>query len=256
MLYILLCGNPPFTGKNDKEIMAKVATGQVSFDDEAAWAPVSYKGKNMILGLMQELEEKRLTAHLALEEDWIKSKHLHQANALVMSGVSANLASFKNERALKKAALHAVALQLDDAKIKQLRQAFESMDANQDGTLSAEELQEGLEKSGISGLPCDIPRLVEMLDTSHNGAVDYSEFLAGTINQRECLQEGVLWEAFRAFDKNGDGTISPTELQEVVQDGEVQKALGATKAQLMEGIDVNADGVIDFKEFMAMMRTG
>lgn len=32
ILYILLCGYPPFTGKNEKEIMSKVKEGKFEFD--------------------------------------------------------------------------------------------------------------------------------------------------------------------------------------------------------------------------------
>ena len=32
ILYILLCGYPPFTGKNEKEIMNKVKEGKFEFD--------------------------------------------------------------------------------------------------------------------------------------------------------------------------------------------------------------------------------
>lgn len=32
ILYILLCGYPPFTGKTEKEIMKKVSEGKFEFD--------------------------------------------------------------------------------------------------------------------------------------------------------------------------------------------------------------------------------
>ncbi|KAH8925291.1 calmodulin [Atractiella rhizophila] len=66
----------------------------------------------------------------------------------------------------------------------------------------------------------------------------------------EQLQE--YKDTFALFDKNGDGTISTAEL------GDVMKALnqGATDSQLKEminEIDQNKDGTIDFDEFLAMI---
>ena len=40
IVYILLCGQPPFTGKTDNDIMKAVRAGKVSFMEDA-WRTVS-----------------------------------------------------------------------------------------------------------------------------------------------------------------------------------------------------------------------
>ena len=59
-------------------------------------------------------------------------------------------------------------------------------------------------------------------------------------------------EAFFLFDKNGDGTISATEL------GSVLKLLGENPAQevleeMVNQADVNRNGTIEFPEFLTIM---
>ncbi|GAW06925.1 calmodulin [Lentinula edodes] len=61
-----------------------------------------------------------------------------------------------------------------------------------------------------------------------------------------------LTEAFSLFDKDGDGTITTLEL------GTVMRSLGQnpTDAELQDMInevDVDGNGTIDFKEFLSMM---
>lgn len=66
-------------------------------------------------------------------------------------------------------------------------------------------------------------------------------------------KEEIVWQAFRLFDRNGDGKISKDELKYVLNDDGVQEA-AKDMAELMKEIDQNGDGEIDFNEFMAMMR--
>ena len=47
IMYILLCGNPPFKGKNPKEIFDKIRIGKFSFA-EYEWKNVSKEAKYMI----------------------------------------------------------------------------------------------------------------------------------------------------------------------------------------------------------------
>lgn len=63
------------------------------------------------------------------------------------------------------------------------------------------------------------------------------------------------WAAFSVFDRNGDGNISKEELKQVLESEEVEGALGTKAiAELMLEVDSNGDGMIDFAEFMGMMK--
>lgn len=59
-------------------------------------------------------------------------------------------------------------------------------------------------------------------------------------------------EAFALFDKDGDGTISSTELETIL------KSLGQTPTReelqdMINEVDVDGNGTVDFHEFLTMM---
>ena len=79
-----------------------------------------------------------------------------------------------------------------------------------------------------------------------DGEINFSEFLT-TIAKQKCTNpEEELREAFRVFDKNGDGFISARELKiamsnlgEKLTDEEVKDMIGEA--------DINKDGKLDYK---------
>jgi len=74
------------------------------------------------------------------------------------------------------------------------------------------------------------------------------------MGHRVYLQEQLCWSAFRVFDKDGDNHISISEIREVL--GELGNGDVLHKDHLealMQEIDINNDGNIDFDEFMRMM---
>lgn len=71
ILYVLLSGMPPFVGKDDKEILAKVRKGVYRLDFEV-FKSVSSAGKKYIAKLMEVNPDKRLTAVQAYQDPWIK----------------------------------------------------------------------------------------------------------------------------------------------------------------------------------------
>merc|ERR1712080_273914 len=84
------------------------------------------------------------------------------------------------------------------------------MDTNGDGTLSLEELTRGLKQSNVR---LDMQTL-QQLDLDGSGGVDYSEFLAATLDQSRYLKEDICRRAFNVchLDKNHDGKIDFDEL--------------------------------------------
>lgn len=57
------------------------------------------------------------------------------------------------------------------------------LDTSGDGVLSAEEIREGVERSGFK-LPHDVDAIIESIDTSGTGTIDYT----GDTNVLECEQ--------------------------------------------------------------------
>ena len=64
MLYILLCGYPPFYGDDNDEILQMVAKGNFDFDGEE-WDDISSGAKDLIKKLITR-PERRMTAEEAL----------------------------------------------------------------------------------------------------------------------------------------------------------------------------------------------
>lgn len=70
ILYILLCGYPPFYGDDDAEILSMVMKGKFDFDGDE-WDEISKEAKDLIKKLICK-PEKRLTASEALQHKWFK----------------------------------------------------------------------------------------------------------------------------------------------------------------------------------------
>jgi len=254
IMYVMLCGYPPFFGETDGEVLAKVRLGNFSFN-AADWKNVSEDAKNLIRMLLKMNPRDRYTAEQALNHEWIKNKAPKAAGVSLQNNFVDNLRGFRSQNKLKKAALHIIAGQLNEDQIKALRETFIALDNNGDGLLTAAEMKEGLKNCGLKEIPQDLQQILEDVDSDGSGVIDYTEFLAATLDKRAYLKEDVCWSAFRLFDKNGDGKISQEELKAVLNNDDVKDVAGVQAiAQLMQEIDGNGDGFIDFQEFMEMMR--
>jgi len=93
--------------------------------------------------------------------------------------------------------------------------------------------------------------MFKAVDVDNSGTLDYTEFVMATMNEKDLITNDRLKAAFRLFDKDGNGTISPDEIKEVLGFGE-----GDTEMidKLIEEVDENKDGEIQFEEFCAMMK--
>merc|ERR1712007_369333 len=107
---------------------------------------------------------------------------------------------------VKKAAYTVVAMHMDDKKINELKNTFMAMDSNKDGTVSILELKRALDNAGLD-LPGSIDDIMEAADTDGSGVIDYTEFLAATLDKKHCRQENICWTAFKKFDLDGSDTI-------------------------------------------------
>lgn len=255
IMYVVLCGYPPFYGDTDADVLAKVRLGNFSFN-AADWKQVSDDAKNLIKCLLKMNPRDRYTAEQALNHVWVRNKAPKSQGVSIGGGLVDNLKGFRSQNKLKKAALHVIASQLGETQIKGLREVFMQLDDNGDGLLTAAEMKAGLAKAGLKEIPEDLQAILEEVDSDGSGVIDYTEFLAATLDKKVYMAEDVCWQAFRIFDRNGDGKIDKEEIKNVLNDTDVQAQSARDMAELMQEIDKNGDGEIDFEEFMAMMRGG
>lgn len=250
LTYILLCGYPPFNGRTDKDILAQVRRGYVKFP-EPEWLDISENAKNFVQQLLDFNPNNRLSAEAALEHAWINTECPPLSAPVLAPETQArivgSLRQFRSVSKLKKIALTAIAHQLSDSQIDNLKDLFQRMDSNGDGTLAMDEIRAGLIKMDIL-LPPDFEAFFNDLDLDRNGTIDYMEFVAATMDKKLYLQKDVCWRAFKIFDRDNSGKISLAEFLRVLQD---TQEFGLEK--MISEFDLNDDGEIDFPEFLAMI---
>jgi len=253
IMYVVLCGYPPFYGESDADVLAKVRLGNFSFN-AADWKSISEDAKNLIRMLLKMNPRDRYTAEQALNHVWVRNKAPKAQGGQLQSSLVDNLKGFRSQNKLKKAALHVIASQLGEDQIKALRETFMQLDNNGDGLLTATEMKEGLAQAGLKDIPPDLQAILEEVDSDGSGVIDYTEFLAASLDKQVYIAEDVCWQAFRIFDKNGDGVIDKSEMALVMKSEGVQDQCARDIAELMAEIDKDGNGQIDFQEFMAMMK--
>jgi calcium-dependent protein kinase len=254
VMYVMLCGYPPFGGETDDEVLRKVKLGTFSFVRND-WKHISPDARDLIRMLLKMNPTERCTAEQALNHTWLKDR-APKATVDMCPDFVDKLRKFSSSCKLKKAVLHIIAGHLDDKQIQSLRDTFHHLDENGDGLLSLQEIVTGLQKAEMPSSPADLHDIMEQIDSDGSGLVDYTEFLAATLNQRTYMQEDICWNAFRVFDINGDGKISREEIAKVLHEGNLEKSTLQGVGLMMKDFDTNGDGVIDFEEFMHMMRGG
>jgi len=57
---------------------------------------------------------------------------------------------------------------------------------------------------------------MKSIDMDGNGKIDYTEFLAATIQKSIYMKQEKLYMAFKMFDIDNSGKISPEELYEIL----------------------------------------
>lgn len=62
-------------------------------------------------------------------------------------------------------------------------ETFKKLDTNKDGVLSKDELTEGLRKTKFFLPGEEINKLMDQIDSNKNDKIDYSEFIAMTVNK-------------------------------------------------------------------------
>merc|ERR1711913_267497 len=146
---------------------------------------------------------------------------------------------------------------LEKDEIKVLKSCFTLFDVKKQDFLSADDLDDILRGMGFRPSKEELKEILEEIDEDGSGEIEFEEFcqLCAKFLIEEPDEETMkheLKEAFRVYDKEANGFITTDTLREIISELDTR----LTKEDLdgiIEEIDEDGSGTMDFDEFCAMM---
>ncbi|XP_047003034.1 troponin C, isoallergen Bla g 6.0301 [Schistocerca americana] len=145
---------------------------------------------------------------------------------------------------------------LPPEQIAVLKKCFDAFDREKNGSISTNMVEEILRLMGQPFNKKILAEMIEEVDADKSGRLEFDEFVTLAarfiIEEDDEVMEKELREAFRLYDKQGNGYIPTTCLREILH--ELDEQLTSEELDIMiEEIDSDGSGTVDFDEFMEMM---
>jgi calcium-dependent protein kinase len=249
ILYILLCGLPPFWGDNEKAIFESIMVGHLDFS-EAPWPSISAPAKDLLKQLLTKDVKARLSIEQALAHPWVQAGSA--PDTAMDSEVLKRMRTFANQSKFKQLGMIMLVKHLKKEELEGLRQLFVEMDTDKSGTITMDELRLGLDKHGAHLAKSEVEALMDSLDLEGTHELTYSEFMAATVQMQKLECEANLVAAFADFDEDGSGSITAEELTSKLLELGIKNSKEEVE-DIIKEVDVNHDGTIDYQEFVQLM---
>jgi len=242
IVFLLVHGYPPFNGEQQDQIFHKIRIGKYRFSRDI---PLSATVKDFISKTLVMDPNKRMTAQAALQHPWI-SDYNKVPDTPIPNNVVKSLNEFRTKCRLKKAVGKVLAGRMSPDDEKALELVFKQFDVNGDGQLDAQEIAAMMKHIGKS--PIEAKELMADMDENGDGVISKEEFKTmHAIGKLSTSQEDIK-KSFEIFDIDGDGFVTHDEIEKICQGLSPDVA-----KQLINDVDKNGDGRINFNEWLGAM---
>ena len=273
IMFMLLSGDPPFIGTTEDKLFEVIEKGQFSFHGKA-WLSVSPKAKDLLTRIFKVNPKKRPIPAQILKHSWFlsfkknsvndpmtKSDMLHSNNSsgaiVVDKNILTMLNSKKHLNKFKKDVLKVLINRLTNQEILSLKEAFNSIDTEKTGMITCSELMKVMNQNGFNQSEEEVKKIIKRINgegDSHNNhpIINYSDFLAATLDVKKYFNEQKLWNIFKYFDVSNNDYITVDDLKEIMKrTGRIES--DSEIVQMIKDNDIAKDGKISFEEFCIML---
>lgn len=146
--------------------------------------------------------------------------------------------------------------ELSEEQLNTLQTAFDAIDTDGSGAIDSKAIGTILKDCGVRISEEELEEIILEVDDDGSGLLEFEEFaqLAAKFlleeDQTELKKE--LREAFRIYDKDGVGYITNAVFVEILRELD-PKLTQENLDDIIEEIDEDGSGTVDFEEFMEMM---
>ncbi|CAD8069403.1 unnamed protein product [Paramecium sonneborni] len=282
LLYNMLVGYPPFYGKNQQELYDNIRYSNLMFD-KRHWRNISDEVKDLLKRMLNKNQLQRYSSKECLKHSWFQLPF--NEGILRPSRRStgfSNTASEDDQRTLyqmlktyrlgakfKREVMKVLVNQMNEKDLAKLQTIFKTIDVNNSGTITIQELHHALQQEGsqatleeieeiIQKIGYDIDELDDITFSIQNkfntkpASIKYSDFLTACIDERRVFTKEKLWSIFKYFDTKNENYLS----REAIRESFARHGRSVTNEiidQMFIEIDPENENKIHFDAFCQMM---
>ena len=256
LMYILLCGEPPFQGKSEEEIFQKIKKCQYNFKPKE-FNDVSNNCKDLIKKLLEPKKKKRIKASDALKHPFF-TESFNPSLAMTENkdlSVLEKLIKYKKKTSKFHETMYAFIcnnfIGIDEE--KKLRAVFRYIDKEDKNALSKDALKKCLNEINIHLSDEEFNKIFKLLDANKSDFIEYQEFLRAACDKNALLSEDNLKNAFLA--------LSGGEEKEFITGEDIKKFIfrdSVIKEEILieylEQFGMKKEEKINFEQFCDIMK--
>lgn len=250
ILYILLCSVSLFNGADNANVFKSLTKKKYNFPEEETKL-ISDEAKDLLKHMICD-PEKRFNAENIYNSEWVQKCAQNATEPYLNFTNLTNLQNYISFTKLRKYMVNIMVEKFNEKEIEELKKIFEEFDVNKDGTITVEELKNGVRKLRENGfeLNPEIFDFLQALDVDGNGKVEYADFMQSALEQEKFYNEENLKAAFALIDRDGSGKISKNEMHNILN---LSRNMRDFVEKYIKEIDLDGDGEIDYQEFLGMV---
>ena len=257
LMYILLCGEPPFQGETEEEIFANIKKGHLDFFNEK-FKNVSESCINLIKKLLNPNKNSRITASKALKDKFF----IENFNPMIALTQNKDLKILKRLVSLQKSPskLHEVVIAyccfnfISKEEEKQLRELFRFLDVDNKNKLGIKDFIEGFKKANILVSKYEIKKMMNILDSDGSNLIEYQEFLRAICDKELLFKDENLKAVFGVIDKGKKGYATSQDIQRFVLGNDTKNLNRSTIRGCTAQIAMKKNSKLTYEQFCEIIR--